>query len=141
MELLNKLMNNAGTQTALGLYPEKMETFGQLPKGCSVIGCTDTVQFCRIEGYLDTVFAVSANDDYAAVPLAYCLQDFIRLILSCGCAQAAAEGVVNYEGRKKMEKLALRLKLPLMKDPVGYIHTVGQLIDHSKILLKSQMHS
>ena len=131
MEMMDRIQRITGAQAALGLSLYSEES--TLPDNCSIIGCTDSVQFCRIEGYLDTVFAVRREGAFAPMPIAYCMQDFICLILSCGCAQAAAEGIVLRSKREKLEKLARVLKLKPMADPLGYLKTVHQVIDYRRI--------
>lgn len=138
MDLLEKIRKTAGAQAAMGFSPSKNVAGTAIPEGCSLIACSESVLFCHIEGYLDTVFAIMPEQGNAPVPLAYSLQDFIRLILSCGSAQAAADGMVLGGQREKMQKLARILNLTLIPDPVAYLKTVPQVIDCSRILLKKQ---
>lgn len=142
MDLLEQVKKISGADTILGICFSKGAVYTPiLPDGSRLIGYTDSVFFCTIEGYQDTVFAVTEELGYGVriCPLAYDFREFLRLILACGSAAAAAAIVLFGkippcpEGCQYrmagLERLGRRLSLIPVADPCNYVQTVQQVID------------
>lgn len=146
MDLLEQVKKISGADTVLGICFSRGTVYAPLlPDGSRLIGYADTVFFCTVDGYQDTVFAVMEEPGYGIkiCPLAYDFREFLRLILACGSASAAAaiglRGKMppRPEGREKytagLERLGSRLSLTPVADPRNYVQTVQQVIDCSRI--------
>lgn len=147
MELLEQIKKITGVDSALGLRFSRGNLYApMLPDGGKLIGYTDSVFFCFVEGYQDTVFAVIPRQGYGTLvyPLAYDFREFLRLVLTCGSASAVARAVTcardqfsgviaSDSGKKGLEFLRNRFDLPPVADPYGYVQTVRQVIDCSPI--------
>lgn len=122
------------------------------PKGARIIGCAgvDGIHYCFIKGFGEMVFSVSPENlpgDYVH-PLAYCFEDFIRLILACGDLAAIeqthawtrqqfedfhCEYPPTPEQTSVLEKLKDGFSLSPMEEPFAYIKELQAAFDYSKI--------
>ena len=148
MDLLAQLKRLSGADAALGLrFARGNEYAPLLPDGARLLGYTDSVYFCFIEGYQNTVFAVMDKMGFGTYvyPLSYDFRDFLRLIRSCGSAEMVAKaGIRSREQFRKelpeqcskaLERLCDRFDIAPVEDPYAYVQTVGQVIDCSPIRL------
>lgn len=122
------------------------------PLGAEVIGWAgvDGIHFCFVKGFGEMVFAVSpANGPGEYVhPLARSFEDFLRLVLACGGADAAEQAWMwnrgefdafletyppNEERQAVLDALAQALSLTPMDDPYGYIRAVQREFDYSEL--------
>lgn len=147
MDLLEQIKKIAGVDAALGLRFCRGKLYvPALPDGARLIGYTDNVYFCFVDGYQDTVFAVLSHPGYGRViyPLAYDFREFLRLLLSCGsasavtgtvtCAREQFSGLQCQESRRNsLDFLRKRFDLSPVSDPYGYVQTVRQVIDCAPI--------
>lgn len=143
MDLLEQVKNIHGVDAALGLcFCRGKHYTPMLPDGATLIGYTDQVYFCFVDGYQDTVFAVVNRSGFGSLvyPLAYDFREFLRLIISCGsadlvvragtCPEESFCGVPFSGGRKKvLEVIGRRFDLQPVENPSSYIQTVRQVID------------
>ena len=122
------------------------------PVGAEAIGWAgvDGIHFCFVEGFGETVFAVSpANGpgDYVH-PLARSFEDFLRLVLACGGVDALEQawmwnrGEFNAyletyppgpEQRAVLDGLRETLGLAPMDDPYGYLKGVQSGFDYGAL--------
>ena len=122
------------------------------PLDITVIGWENSIHYCFIEGYRDTVFAVNPEScvDKYVYPLAMNFKDFLSLILACGSTTAVeqiigwskeqfesflvSEDNVKYtEQEKVLEKIRKGLKLEPKENPYEYVKEVQEQFDDSKI--------
>lgn len=123
----------------------------RFPVGAKLFGYTDSLYLCFIAGYQETVFAVEdvPDHEWRAWPVAYDFQEFLRLIFACGSANLAAiSGIIteNEYGREfeleshrshnGLNKLSELLSLTPIQNPYAYTHTIGQVLDCSRIIRK-----
>lgn len=141
MDLIERIRKIRGADAALGLRFSCTDLQDQyLAVGSEAIGYTDSVCFCRINGYLDTVFAVCPGCE--PMPIAYNITEFIRLILACGSAGAVISAVWEPFGTRchprsiSLCHLGVKLGLEPISDPRSYIRTVRSVIDCSRITTK-----
>lgn len=123
------------------------------PMGARVFGRAgvDGIHFCRIDGFGDTVFAVSPmNDpDDCVHPIAESFEDFLRLLLACGdtapLEQAhqwersrfdrfVAKNPPSSEGQAALDAIAA-LDLTPMPEPWAYLHRLEEAFDFSACAL------
>lgn len=122
------------------------------PVGAEVIGWAgvDGIHFCFVEGFGETVFAVSpANGPGEYVhPLARSFEDFLRLVLACGGVDAIEQAWMWNRGefdafldsyppgpeqRAVLDGLGEALGLGPMDDPYGYIRAVQGEFDYAAL--------
>lgn len=122
------------------------------PKGASILGWAgvDGIHYCFIRGFGEIVFSVSpsnANLDYVH-PLADSFQDFLRLLLACGSADALEqawmwdeEQLTAYVNENRptedrqavLAEIADKLSLMPMENPWRYMKKLQSSFDTSKI--------
>lgn len=122
------------------------------PKGTSIIGWAgvDGIHYCFIRGFGEMVFAVNpsnANPDYVH-PLANSFEDFLRLLLASGSADALEQAWMwNKEqfdtyikentpiksSQAVLAEIADKLFLAPMESPWQYIKGLQNSFDYSKI--------
>ena len=122
------------------------------PVGAEAIGWAgvDGIHFCFVEGFGETVFAVSpANGpgDYVH-PLARSFEDFLRLVLACGGVDALEQAWMWNRGefgayletyppgpeqRAVLDGLRETLGLAPMDDPYGYLKGVQSGFDYGAL--------
>ncbi len=122
------------------------------PKGASIIGWAgvDGIHYCFIRGFGEMVFAVNpsnANPDYVH-PLANSFEDFLRLLLASGSADAIEQAWMwNKEqfdtyikentpiksGQAVLAEIADKLFLAPMESPWQYIKGLQNSFDYSQI--------
>lgn len=147
MNLLEKVKKIRGAESAIGMTFGGAALDSGLPVGSRLIGYTNSVYFCFVEGYLDTVFAVDPEHEPYATPLAYNFADFLRLLLACGSAQVAAaaaydnqdafRAVFSAEQRyphTDLQTIATSLGLKALSNPYDYARNVRRVIDCSRIV-------
>jgi len=138
MNVLERVQRIRGAEEALGIrFCTKSEYTLSLPDGSKQFGIWDQFLFCFIEGYQETVFVWDSQTGIIK-PVAYDFSEFIRLIFACGSGKNLAHMAMYYqnesgERRIGMEKLQSILNLISIPDPVGYMRTVGQVIDYSRL--------
>ena len=122
------------------------------PVGAEAIGWAgvDGIHFCFVEGFGETVFAVSpANGpgDYVH-PVARSFEDFLRLVLACGGVDALEQAWMwnrgefdayletyppGLEQRAVLDGLRETLGLAPMDDPYGYLKGVQSGFDYGAL--------
>lgn len=122
------------------------------PKGASIIGWArvDGIHYCFIRGFGEMVFAVNPsniNPDYVH-PLANSFEDFLRLLLACGSADAVEQAWMwdkkqfnNYTkentptagGQAVLSEIASKLSLIPIENPWEYMKQLQNTFDYSKI--------
>ena len=151
MDLLETIKRIRGSEESLGLTFGGAKKEPDLPDGSKLLGYTNRLFFCTIEGYLGTVFVVDPESEHYAVPIAYNFADFIRLIFACGSAQAAVAAiyyspesfkmVLNSEAKfphADLDQLATALDLMPIQAPYRYVQTVRSVIDCGRIARKPE---
>lgn len=154
MDLLERVKKICGAEEALGITFSTKDVQGaRLPVGAKLIGYTDSIYLCFVAGYQETVFAVDDMPDHEwrAWPVSYDFREFLRLIFSCGSTNLAAmSGIITpieYERAFELEtqkshtglkRLCEILSLTPIQDPYAYTHTVGTVIDCSRVIHKSE---
>ena len=152
MDLLERVKKIRGAEEALGItFTTKDNLNAQLPAGAKLFGYTDSLYLCFVAGYQETVFAVHdmPEHEWRAWPVAYDFQEFLRLIFACGSANLAAiSGIITedeygrefeLEAQKShagLNKLSELLSLMPIQNPYTYTHTIGQVLDCSRIIRK-----
>ena len=152
MDLLERVKKIRGAEETLGItFSTKDDLNARLPIGAKLFGYTDSLYLCFVAGYQETVFAVDymADHELRAWPVAYDFQEFLRLIFACGSTNLAAiSGIITeneYERAFELEaqrshiglnKLCELLSLTPIQDPYTYTHTIGQVLDCSRIIRK-----
>ena len=140
-------------KSQLGLEPgEEHSDYFCAPVGTRVIGWAgvDGIHYCFVEGFGDTVFAVSPANlpgDYVH-PLAGNFEDFVRLVLACNGTDAVEQAhgwtreqfdgyLAQYppEGERQaaLDALGAGLALEPMDDPYGYIKGVQSAFDYGAL--------
>lgn len=137
----------------LGMIPDTDETtYFCTPIGASIIGSAgvDGIHFCFIQGFENTVFAVSPDNLYPEFvhPLAENFADFLRLLLACGNTAALEQAwmwnqaqfdhflqknPITAEQKEILDKLSENLSLSAMEQPWQYIKELQSTFDYSKI--------
>ncbi len=122
------------------------------PINSTIIGWENSIHYCFIRGYRDTVFAVNPETcvDKYVYPLAMNFKDFLRLILACG-STTAVEQIIGWskeqfeaflvsednailpEQKIVLDKIKTVLKLEPMENPYEYVKAVQKEYDDSKI--------
>lgn len=122
------------------------------PKGASIIGWAgvDGIHYCFIRGFGEIVFAINpsnANPDYVH-PIAKNFEDFLRLLLASGSADALEhawmwdkeqfdtyikENTPAESGQAVLAKIADTLLLAQMESPWQYIKELQNTFDYIKI--------
>ena len=149
LNFLDQVKKVRGADAALGIrFVPASVYIPVLPEHSHIIGQADGVFFCNVDGYQDTVFAAAFEPGYGLkiCPLAYDFREFIRLILACGSAAAAAGA--GMRSREKFQRLlaaeedkshsglynlGMHFSLTPVADPYEYVQTVLQVIDYSPI--------
>lgn len=122
------------------------------PKGASIIGWAgvDGIHYCFIRGFGEMVFAVSpanTNPNYVH-PLANSFEDFLRLLLACGNADALEqawmwnkeqfdtyikENTPTENGQMVLSEITDKLSLSPIENPWQYIKELQNAFDYNKI--------
>ena len=121
------------------------------PKGASIIGWAgvDGVHYCFVRGFGEMVFAVSPMSipGHYVHPLAKNFPDFLRLLLSCGSADALEQlwawdeeqfrsylrdNPATQEGQETLKQIE-EMGLQVMEDPFSYVKKLQQEFDYKKI--------
>lgn len=152
MEILEKLKKIRGAEAALGITLLSKEICeARLPVGAKLLGYTDSLYFCYVEGYLETVFAVDdiSEQEWKSWPIAYDTCEFVKLILSCADAELAARSSFMDESafrvalnkgnemtNRKLQNICATLSLEPIEDPYRYTHTIIQLLDCNRVIRK-----
>ncbi|MCI8602022.1 MAG: sodium ion-translocating decarboxylase subunit beta [Oscillospiraceae bacterium] len=123
------------------------------PAGAKVLGWAevDGIHFCTVKKLGGTVFAVNPMETPGnhVLPVADNLEDFLRLLLSCGGTAAIeqahlwkdkagfdaflAENPITAAQRQALELIKKKLALEPMEDPFGYIKALQQNFDYHTI--------
>ena len=148
MNLLERVKKMRGAEAALGLtFAGANDSVNTLPKGTVLLAYSNKTYFCWFRHYEETVFAVTEeNQKWQIHPIAYNFREFLRLIIACGSAELCARSVLLTEKTFLTEQEALRrrinpglkeirdtLAIVPIEDPYRYTHTIGQIIDCSRI--------
>ncbi len=127
-------------------------TYFCTPKGASIIGWAgvDAIHYCFVRGFGEMVFAVSpanTNPDYVH-PLANSFEDFLRLLLACGSADALEqawkwnkeqfdtyikENTPIENGQLVLSEMTDKRSLSPIENPWQYIKELQNTFDYSKI--------
>ncbi len=122
------------------------------PINSTIIGWENSIHYCFIRGYRDTVFAVNPETcvDKYVYPLATNFKDFLRLILACG-STTAVEQIIGWskkqfedflvsddnailpEQKIVLDKIRTALKLEPMENPYEYVKAVQEQHNDRKI--------
>lgn len=122
------------------------------PKGASIIGWAgvDGIHYCFVRGFGEMVFAVSpanTNPNYVH-PLANSFEDFLRLLLTCGSADALEqtwmwdkeqfdtyikENTPTGNGQMVLSEMTDKLSISPIENPWQYIKTLQNTFDYNKI--------
>lgn len=127
----------------LGLERGGDTTYFCTPVGASIIGWENSIHYCFLPGFGETVFAVNPEScvDQYVYPLARDFRDFLRLILACGSTTAveqiigwsrtefedflhSADNAVLPEQQRALDVLASELALSPMEDPYACVRSV-----------------
>lgn len=122
------------------------------PKGASIIGWAgvDGIHYCFIRGFGETVFSVNPSNinPHYVHPLANNFEDFLRLLLASGSADALEqawmldkeqfnayikENSPKESSQTVLAEIADSLSLAPMKSPWQYIKELQNTFDYSKI--------
>lgn len=122
------------------------------PTNAKAIGFEGSIMYCFIEPYGDMVFACDPDTcaDVFVYPLAKSFEDFMRLILACGCANPIEQIVwMNKEQFTKhlrseqanrtdeqaavLNALRQELGISPMDDPFDYVKKIQAHFDRSGI--------
>lgn len=135
MNLLERVRQIRNVQSILGMqFGIPAQCLATLPGGSRLIGSAGPYAFCFIDGYQETVFAITASRGMVK-PVAYDFSEFLRLIFACGCAENVAALVFSGEisqapaNQAELQKLQQLLELHPVENPEAYVKTVGQVID------------
>lgn len=139
--------NLISLESTENLYP-----YWCYPLNAKPIGLEGCILYCFIEGYGDMVFASNPETcvDKNVYPLAYCFEDFIKLILACGSANPVEQiGWMNRdkfeehlnnermnqteEHTKVLQTLKEAFNLEPIDDPFNYVKEIQKSFDDSKI--------
>lgn len=138
MSMLERVQKIRGAEEALGIrFCTKSEYTLSLPDGSKQFGISEQFMFCFIDGYQETVFVWDSKTEIIK-PIAYDFSEFLRLIFACGSGNKLARMAMHYQNEsgeklKGLEKLQSTLNLMPIPDPEGYMRTVGQVIDCSRL--------
>lgn len=150
---LYKRFQQLGVDTAAIGFAAGSEFGGYFctPTGARVFGWAgvDGIHFCFVRGFGDMVFAVNPMDSPDGVhPLARSFEDFLRLVLACGSADALEqahawsqeqfeqflhENPRTSEQDAVLQAISSGLSLTPMKDPFTYITTLEAEFDKSQL--------
>lgn len=126
------------------------------PKGARIIGSlgVDGIHFCLIEGFGESVFAVSPMNGVGEYvhPVARNFGDFLSLLLSCGGSAIEQawqwnkeqfyaflqENPPAREQGRAMERVARELSVPFMEEPFEYVKKLQEEFDYSKIKFSAE---
>ena len=153
MQLFQKYQSLHLDAESIGLARgEITEPYFCYPIGAKAIGFEGCILYCFVPQYGDMVFAAnpeSCAESYV-YPLAQTFEDFLRLVISCGSANPVEQIVwmsreqfeqhrrqVMQEAEAKqralLETLCREFELTPMDDPYGYVRTLQQSFDGSRI--------
>ena len=153
MQLFQKYQSLHLDAESIGLARgEITEPYFCYPVGATAIGFEGCILYCFVPQYGDMVFAAnpeSCAESYV-YPLAQTFEDFLRLVISCGSANPVEQIVwmsreqfeqhrrqVMQEAEAKqralLETLRREFGLTPMDDPYGYVRTLQQSFDDSRI--------
>ena len=147
-------LDSSGSLSLIGLEkpsPYHVDYFCT-PKGAEAIGWENCICYCFVEGFGEMVFAVNPEScaDSFVYPLAYNLEDFLRLVLACGSTTAVEQIVLwsreQFEDfltgennamvpgqRDVLDRLARDLGLEPMEDPYSYVKSVQAGFDSTAL--------
>lgn len=133
---------------------EKREYFNCFcyPINAKVIGYENSIMYCFIEGYEETVFACNPEScaDINVYPLAKNFDDFICLILACGSANPVEQivwmnkqqfeqhlqeekEIQTTEQKELLSLLEKELHIVAMEHPFEYVKELQSDFDYGKI--------
>lgn len=158
MQLFQKYQSLHLDAEPIGLaHGEITEPYFCYPVGATAIGFEGCILCCFVPQYGDMVFAAnpeSCAESYV-YPLARTFEDFLRLVISCGSANPVEQIVwmsreqfeqhrrqVMQEAEAKqralLETLCREFELTPMDDPYGYVRTLQQSFDGSRIQFSNE---
>lgn len=153
MQLFQKYQSLHLDAESIGLARgEITEPYFCYPIGAKAIGFEGCILYCFVPQYGDMVFAAnpeSCAESYV-YPLARTFEDFLRLVISCGSANPVEQIVwmsreqfeqhrrqvmqeADAKQRALLETLCREFELIPMDDPYGYVRTLQQTFDGSRI--------
>lgn len=140
MKDLEAVQKIRGAEAALGIrFCTTSEYTLSLPDSVSQFGMTGQFLFCFADGYQQTVFIWDSKTGIIK-PVAYDFSEFLRLIFACGSGLDLARIAMHYtneygaaDNSSALKKIQEILALTPIQNPGGYINTVGQVIDGSRL--------
>ena len=144
----------------ISLEQDEVVPFFCYPVNAKPIGVEGCILYCFIDGYDDMVFASNPEScaDQYVYPLAASFGDFIRLILTCGCANPIEQiiwmekeqfeqhlreeqKIQTEEQKELLSLLAQTLNLTPLENPFEYVKKLQANFDKSKIKYSDEYYS
>ena len=128
------------------------------PKNAVPIGYENSILYCFIKGYGETVFAANPEScvDINVYPIARSFEDFLGLILACGSANPPEQAIWMTRGQfeehvkntledtfpNEREAVLKRIREELgvapISDPYDYVKSVQKDFDYNKIKFRKE---